>query len=836
VNAPAAIASGNPFPGLRPFREDEEYLFFGRDAQVDTMVDRLGATRFLAVVGTSGSGKSSLVNCGLIPALHRGLMASAGSGWRVATLRPGNRPIHALAEALARPDVLRQPDPEDAGFTPVELVEATLRMSKLGLLEAYQEAPPDESRRNLLVVADQFEELFRYRTLATSSTPAAPGSASEEAVAFVNLLQEVAGQRELPVYVVITMRSDFLGECAQFFGLPEAINRGQYLVPRMTRDERRAAIAGPLNVCGADIHPALLTRLVNDVGDNPDQLSLLQHALNRTWARWREEGGTGLLEPRHYDAVGTMAGALNQHAEEAYAALTESHQRTLCEALFKAITDKGTDARGTRRPTRLDTLCEITGATAEELAAVMAVFRDPARAFLMPPHGTPLHPDTPVDISHESLMRVWERLRAWSDDEAQSAQTYRRLAETAELHAAGRAGLLGQPDLQVALDWRHRRQPNVAWAERYRPGFVAAIAFLEASAKAFDEGQRAEAARQAEAARLRQQEARSRLNARWLVLLALTMAGSLSAMSYLYILKTEESEAAQRERDKAITEARRAHDNYVALQAAQLEAEQALAAQRRLEDAQVRQDRVIAEVTRNAPQLRTKIDQAVDRRPLVYLQYADARQGELAERIRVQLNKSGYTAPGFEKVAVVPATTELRYFRKEDGQAAKALAELLKQSGIGDFVVKFVPGFESRTQLRQFEIWLARPDVGDLGRLVQNLNSDVREERLAAGQALQSKHSASPAAIAETLALFSPERINGLSAEGRINALYFLSRTAPGVWTPELERRGRELVARVEEREKSGVRLGEQTRAELKRFVAVLDAAKAGRAAPGQTQ
>jgi hypothetical protein len=112
---------------------------------------------------------------------------------------------------------------------------------------------------------------------------------SEDA-AFVNLMLEVAQQQTRPIFVVMTMRSDFLGDCTQFPGLAEAINAGQYLVPRMTRDERRAAIEGPVRVGGAQIAPVLLTRLVNDVGDNPDQLSILQHALNRTWARWQDQG------------------------------------------------------------------------------------------------------------------------------------------------------------------------------------------------------------------------------------------------------------------------------------------------------------------------------------------------------------------------------------------------------------------------------------------------------------------------------------------------------------------------------------------------------------------
>ena len=145
---------------------------------------------------------------------------------------------------------------------------------------------------------------------------------SEAATAFVNLLLEAKEQTTYPIYVVLTMRSDFLGDCAQFPGLAEAINAGQYLVPRMTRDERRAAISGPVGVGGAEISPVLLTRLVNDVGDNPDQLSILQHALNRTWARWQHEGGgKGPLDLPHYEAIGTMAHALDQHAERAYAEL-----------------------------------------------------------------------------------------------------------------------------------------------------------------------------------------------------------------------------------------------------------------------------------------------------------------------------------------------------------------------------------------------------------------------------------------------------------------------------------------------------------------------------------
>src|ERR1700722_15256848 len=107
-----ASVFSNPFPGLRPFRDDEEHLFFGRESQVDSIIDKLASARFLAVVGTSGTGKSSLVNCGLKPALHRGLMASAGTSWRMIQFRPGGSPIRAMAQAFAQePGFLGEEDP-----------------------------------------------------------------------------------------------------------------------------------------------------------------------------------------------------------------------------------------------------------------------------------------------------------------------------------------------------------------------------------------------------------------------------------------------------------------------------------------------------------------------------------------------------------------------------------------------------------------------------------------------------------------------------------------------------------------------------------------------------
>lgn len=486
----------NPFPGLRPFQEDEDYLFFGREHQVDTMVDILSKHHFLAVVGSSGSGKSSLVNCGLQPALHQGLMASAGTNWRIVKFRPGDRPIRAMAQAMAAEGVLFR-NFKQQSLSLFDIVNTTLRMSTVGLLDIVEQASRNDTF-HLLVVVDQFEELFRYRQLATGA-PTVAGGFSEEATAFVNLLLEVLGKPQQQIHIVLTMRSDFLGDCTQFPGLAEAINSSLYLVPRMTREERRDAITNPVLVAGATITPVLVTRLVNDVGDNPDQLSILQHALNRTWARWKKEGGIGPLDLPHYEAIGTMAEALDRHAEEAYGELAEPDQagadaplQKLCRRTFQALTDKASDGRGIRRPTKWVTLREITMASEPQLLKVIEMFREPSRSFLMPPAGTPLEDESVIDISHESLMRVWRRLSSWGDEEARWAEEYRRLAETAVRHREGSESLLRDPALQIALNWWKDSHPNEAWARRYHPGLQEAKDFLDRSTDAQTEIQEAE--------------------------------------------------------------------------------------------------------------------------------------------------------------------------------------------------------------------------------------------------------------------------------------------------------------------------------------------------------
>jgi tetratricopeptide (TPR) repeat protein len=476
----------NPFPGLRPFEADEDHLFFGREKETDELLRRLRTTRFLSVIGTSGTGKSSLVRSGLIPSLLSGFMVAAGSSWRIAVMRPGEDPIGNLATALDAPEVLAVEGELEA--TNRVLIEATLRRSSLGLVNAFRQADLP-AHENLLVVVDQFEELFRFqrnREIANSR---------DESVAFLKLLLDASRQCDLPIYVVSTMRSDFIGDCIRLPGLTEAVNAGQYLVPRMTREELRSAITGPVAVGGGAIAPRLVLRILNDLGDDADELPVLQHALMRTWDHWARHADDGRpMDVPDYEAVGTLSDALSRHAEEAYDEAGSAHAR-LAERIFKALTDRFTDQRGVRRPTSIEELAAICEAPEPDVVHVVEAFRRPGRSFLMPPSPVPLEPHSIVDISHESLMRCWTRLIGWAEEERQAATFYARLSQASRWYEEGTAGPWRDPELALGIRWREDNHPTASWAARYDDGFGRAMGFLAASESERDR-LAAEAARQ----------------------------------------------------------------------------------------------------------------------------------------------------------------------------------------------------------------------------------------------------------------------------------------------------------------------------------------------------
>jgi hypothetical protein len=483
----------NPYVGLRPFEPDESILFFGRNDQTLELLQRLHKYHFVAVVGSSGCGKSSLLRAGLIPALKAGYLVDDSDQWFMAIMKPGQSPLYNLAEAIAK-QVNANADAEEI----TSLFENIKEGGADVLLQLIKPLVKERSD-NFFLLVDQFEELFRF------SMDQKDPAKKDEAIDFVNIMLELAQQKELPVYVVITMRSDFIGDCSAFYGLPEAMNQSQYLVPRLNRVQLKTVIEGPAKLFGGKLNPSLTSLLLNELGKVKDELPLLQHALMRMWDYEINVNKSGELDLDDYKNIGGIERSLSNHADEALVGMSDEDLR-ITKEMFQALTAIDENGRKIRRPVLLSQLKELCSASEEKLLQIIQLFIKDSRCFLIV-NNAGNSGDKIIDISHESLIRQWNTLGKWVDEEGESASVYLQISEAHKLHKQNKRDFLEGTELQVGLDWHKTFKPLPVWANRYREGFDETITYLQQSEeiRAKKEAERIEKERQ-EAERLKQEE------------------------------------------------------------------------------------------------------------------------------------------------------------------------------------------------------------------------------------------------------------------------------------------------------------------------------------------
>lgn len=462
-----------PFPGLRPFTTAEAHLFFGREGLSNEVLKLLVMeSNFLAILGASGSGKSSLIRAGLIPNLHSGKLQEENTNWRIVICRPGNNPIGNLAAALACTKFKDRLDKTDELNHEIESIHKILKESSYGILEVLDSF--NDIYEKTLIVVDQFEELFRFG----DNNP--ENKINNER--FVDLLLTASKLEDSTIYTIITMRSEFLGECVKFRNLPEAINKGQYLVPRLSTKNIADTIEGPLAVVGKGISLSLVNHMVNEIGDDMDQLPVLQHALMRTYNfALSNDTEKEKLAFDDYKEIGTMGKALSNHATAIFNALKSesargeglSRKQKIAKLIFQRLTDESKGSLGGRYPTPVRKLYAIAKAkplkaSKKEVNEVINAFRGADTSFLMPPIGTKLRDDLVIDISHESLMRNWDLLIGsgkeigWIREEVENGKRYKQLHERRQ-----QGDFIVSSLLDDLLEWESKNCISAAWAKRY---------------------------------------------------------------------------------------------------------------------------------------------------------------------------------------------------------------------------------------------------------------------------------------------------------------------------------------------------------------------------------
>ena len=407
-----------PFRGLAPFTAAQAEYFFGREHLVAGLVARLVGATLLAVFGPSGSGKSSVLRAGLLPALANGVLPGSGS-WRQVLIRPGEHPLAELGRVVARIAPAASERDGDDQFA-----------AALNSLE------PDE---RLVLAVDQFEELF---TACRDEG---------ERAAFAETLVSLADDPEQRVVVVLAIRADFYGRCAEYRTLSAQISANQVLVGPMTREELRRAIELPARRAGLRVEPGLAAELVDDVADEPGGLPLLSTALLELW----EERSGRTLREASYAASGGVSGAVARLAERAYRGLSEA-QRKRARAILLRLADAEQPTPVRRRVA----LAELEVERDEDAAGALAALTESRLVTV--------DEDT-VEVAHEALLREWPRLRGWLEEDAEGRRLHQHL-----IHAAADwqdsdrdpAELYRGARLASVLDWASVQERELNELER----------------------------------------------------------------------------------------------------------------------------------------------------------------------------------------------------------------------------------------------------------------------------------------------------------------------------------------------------------------------------------
>jgi len=370
-----------PYMGLRYFDTSDANLFFGREVLTRELLARVQRESFLAIVGASGSGKSSIARAGLIPAWTKENAKDI-----VHVITPTAHPLENLAASLTR-------DSESVTATSTLMDDLQRDTRSLRLFVK-------KSATNLLLLVDQFEETF---TLCKDSA---------ERKSFIENLLSLADD-DGSARVVITLRADFYHHCAEYEGLRLSLEKHQAYIGAMTVDELRQAITAPAEKNGWNFEPALVDLILQDVGSEPGALPLLSHALLETWKR--RQGRT--LTLKGYAEAGGVKKAIAQTAESVYDKLTPDEQ-TIARGIFLRLTELGEGVQDTRRRVKLDEL-----GTQDLVGKVLKTLTD-ARLVTTE--------EDSAEVAHEALIREWGTLRKWLDEDREGLRLHRHLTESAQ--------------------------------------------------------------------------------------------------------------------------------------------------------------------------------------------------------------------------------------------------------------------------------------------------------------------------------------------------------------------------------------------------------------------
>lgn len=458
----AGVTRMNPFPGSRPFVSAEDKYFYGREGAVSELVETLQSNRFVALVGASASGKTSLIQSGIIPAL----LSEFKREWIPVSIRPGAQPMLNLIRGFQQVFPQKISDKEvDSFLKNAQTIGEFIRAKQLG-------------NYHFCLVVDQFEELF---TGPPSFRKKKRNGRNPESRQFIENLVSAVEDEGTGIYVLLSIRSDFLDVCTSYRLLTDQINKSKYLLPQMSRDALSEAITEPIHQAGASVAPGFEKYLLDELEELNPRLPFLQYALHHTWNHWVSRGQPDQpVSLEDFQAVGSVQDSWKGQLEDAYDKL-EYRQKLICERMFKAIAFRTENQEYIAWHASMENIARIAQCSMQEAIEVAEIFRNTGGPILGPHGSARLTEQSQVELSHECLITFWDRLQQWVDEEAESILMYLKLSEAAFNYQQGRVELWKPPELQKAITWRDLQDPNPAWGAQFDPAFERTLVFLSTS-------------------------------------------------------------------------------------------------------------------------------------------------------------------------------------------------------------------------------------------------------------------------------------------------------------------------------------------------------------------
>lgn len=518
----------NPYPGLRPYREDEDYLLFGRDDEINAFLQLMEQQRFIVLTGIAGSGKTSFLRAGVFSALAKGDLSRIGLSWHTIMVRPDNQPYANLANGLAK--IL-----DEEGKGQEHLIEAGLRSGYDGLTERL-DTFGFKGESPLLIVIDKLEELLLYQMQEEDEEAGlvVPG--------FLEMLAYAASNRDYNIFIVTSLQSNFLNKAAGVPALKTPLQKGLFILHPPEQQALSEIVTGPAAIAGVKVEEALVKKLSAFASAEELALPRLQWVMYKMVAqKLADPDGATALNNGHLAAAGGLHGAFNAHAEAIFQGLNEEN-KALAEKLFKGLLCSYGNGLELCKSQTLRELAEIAKVGEEHMASVIEEFRQHNREMLFPGPEHPLRSSTKIRMRHISMVYLWNRLHSLAEEERNAMNLYRRLRNDALLYQEQKADLWKPPELLYAKRWIEEDDPGATWAERYGGNFNETMMFLNESLRSYDLEQH-EKVRKQEDKLAKQRKMASRLSGlaarnKWLAIGALIFALFALAVAFVtYVRK-----------------------------------------------------------------------------------------------------------------------------------------------------------------------------------------------------------------------------------------------------------------------------------------------------------